>query len=341
MYRVLALGLVVWVAVGCEGGRIIAPPTMTLTPRDAGATTETDASANADAEADMDASELDLDARVDLDATADDANAADAGPRPDVGFRDASAPDAAPADASVAMSGCGRPQMSGLFDGTISVNGRMREVLVSVPAGYDPNRPYALVFGWHGQNWTKDAFRDAHRDLEMASNGDAIVAWPQALMLGGSLSWDLNGNGQDVALYDEMHAYFTSNFCIDTTRVFSFGRSYGAFFTNVLGCVRRSELRGLSAWAGNGPSGNCPGRVSAWVGHAQDDPTVRYTTSTRDSYVRANGCTSMTLPAADAPCVSYVGCQGGTQVTWCSHTRGGHPPPVDYGTRAWNFFGGL
>ena len=341
MLRYLVIALLLLAA--CEERRM--GNGMVLTPRgDASTHTSSTADASADdaattADDAAEGTDGDLDAGFEiLDASAND----DAATSPP----DASAPDAAMAsnpDASMMLpSGCGVPQNSGVFNGAMTVGGRMRTSIVSVPANYDPSRPYALVFAWHGQNWQSDPFRMAHMDLETASNGEAIVVWPQSLMINGAFSWDLSGNGLDVQYYDAMRTYFLSNFCIDTNRVFSFGRSYGSFFTNVLGCVRRSELRGISVWAGVGPNGNCPGRLSAWVGHARDDTTVTFTTASRDHYVRANGCTvGMTVPATPAPCVTYAGCQGGTKVNWCEDQTGGHTPPFDYGTSAWRFFDSL
>ena len=61
---------------------------------------------------------------------------------------------------------------------------------------------------------------------------------------GNQLPWDQN----DYTLFDELLAHLKSNLCIDTTRVFSCGFSYGAMFTNGLSWNHQKDLRAVAVY---------------------------------------------------------------------------------------------
>src|SRR4029079_14857467 len=116
---------------------------------------------------------------------------------------------------------------------TISSSGRNRSYILRVPASYDNNRPYRLIFGFHwvggtandvdsggtdGYNWSYYGLR---RLADAANNGTIFVA-PQGIGNGWA-----NPGGQDVAFVDDMLNQFESGLCIDSGQVFSSGFSYG------------------------------------------------------------------------------------------------------------------
>src|SRR5205814_938690 len=61
---------------------------------------------------------------------------------------------APPIGAAMPSSGCGMANVPPTGNKTIDVNGTQRQFVVTVPAGYDPSKPYRLIFAWHGLGGT-------------------------------------------------------------------------------------------------------------------------------------------------------------------------------------------
>ncbi|HEY1155788.1 MAG TPA: cellulose-binding protein, partial [Arthrobacter sp.] len=110
--------------------------------------------------------------------------------------------------AAAASTGCGTAPALTSGNHTIQSGGQNRSYILRVPAGYDSNHPYRLIFGFHwrggtandvdsggtdGYNWSYYGLR---RLADNANNGTIFVA-PQ----GNGNGW-ANPGGQDVAFVD-------------------------------------------------------------------------------------------------------------------------------------------
>jgi polyhydroxybutyrate depolymerase len=259
-----------------------------------------------------------------------------------------------------ASSGCGKPgAITGAKTGqTITVAGRTRTYVLSVPTGYTGNTPLALVFAWHGANISGSLARSFF-NLESKSNGGGIFVYPDGLPMndGGMTGWDLAAGSADFQFFESLLAYLTSSYCIDSNRIFSTGHSMGAMMTNTLGCTYGDVLRAIAPASGTPPGGGratCTGKVGAWIAHGQNDPTVNFSQgeASRDFWIKQNGCSTETKTWAPEPaCVEYQGCQPDLPVIWCVHGEG-HAWPVlsgrdcnpdagicfDGGSAVWAFF---
>ncbi|MFO0729268.1 MAG: hypothetical protein U1E65_36145 [Myxococcota bacterium] len=283
-----------------------------------------------------------LDAQPEMDAMGfADAVAHDAGGFPDAAPRDAGFPDAGSRDGGVLpSSGCGTSRAGGVQNLSINVAGTNRTYILNVPTNYSGSTPLALAFGFHGQGWQASQFRSAVPDLERAAGNTAILVYPQGLEQGQGTGWSTAQSSEDTQLFDALVSNIESNYCIDQNRVFAFGRSFGAFFANVLVCARASVLRGAGAMMGGGPYFTCRSAASWWGEHSQDDPTVPYSwgTQSRDIIRAANGCSTQTVPANRPECVEYSGCANGHHVVWCSTNGLGHVPASWAPADIWAFF---
>jgi poly(3-hydroxybutyrate) depolymerase len=259
-----------------------------------------------------------------------------------------------------ASSGCGKPgAVTGVKTGqTIAVAGKSRTYVLSVPTGYTGTTPLALVFAWHGANISGSLARSFF-NLESKSNGAAIFVYPDGLPMndGGMTGWDLATGSADFQFFEDLLTYLTSNYCIDSNRIFSTGHSMGAMMTNTLGCTYGDVLRAIAPASGTPPGGGratCTGKVGAIVAHGENDPTVPFSSgeASRDFWIKQNGCTTETKTWAPEPaCVEYQGCQPDLPVVWCVHGEG-HAWPVltgrdcnpdagvcfDFGSAVWAFF---
>jgi poly(3-hydroxybutyrate) depolymerase len=212
-----------------------------------------------------------------------------------------------------------------------------------------------LIFGWHP--WGGSAQQVAgtgnsgYYGLKGASNNQAILVSPEGLDFGGNgLGWG-NTNGQDIAFLRAMLDRFKSEMCIDESRIFSTGFSFGGMMSNAVACS--GLARAVAPMAGNATSGCTSGstRVAYMGFHGDDDNVVSIGSGrmSRDTMVQRNGCTQQTTPVTPSwcdglnannmpcSCVSYQGCAAGYPVTWCEF-NGSHTPAPNSAATLWSFF---
>jgi len=227
-----------------------------------------------------------------------------------------------------------------LLERSIEVAGSTRTYLVSVPASYDTNTPLPVVFAWHGR-FGNGAQARLYFGVEEQAADAAVFVYPDGLeAAGGGTGWELTINGYDVAFFDAMLAALAQSHCIDESRIFSTGHSYGGYFSNTLGCARAAQIRAIAPVSGGGPfAPSCAGPVSAWITHGSADAVVPLAQGegSRDYWAGQNGCGGATAPTEPAPCVDYQGCTSGKPLHWCLH-GGGHEWPSFAAAAIWSFF---
>jgi poly(3-hydroxybutyrate) depolymerase len=233
---------------------------------------------------------------------------------------------------------------SGVVTRSIQVGGVERSYELSIPANYDASQPARLVFGWHGLGGDGALLR-LYTNVEGASqdaagNDATIFAYPDGLLIAeyGATAWEL----ADAAFFDAMVGELSAELCIDSSRIFSFGHSFGGYFSNVLGCLRGNTLRAIAPVAGGLLAGlnTCESAMPVWLAHATDDPTVPVAQgrAARDKWIAENQCSQTTASVAPSPCEAYSECQSGAQVVWCETASGGHNWPGYANVAIWEFF---
>jgi polyhydroxybutyrate depolymerase len=237
-------------------------------------------------------------------------------------------------------SGCGTTApVTGVKTGqTITVAGKSRTYVLSVPTGYTGTTPLALVFVWHGANLSGSLGRTLF-NLESKSNGAAIFVYPDGLPINdsGMTGWDLATGSADFQFFEDLLTSMKTDYCIDPNRIFSTGHSMGAMMTNTLGCTYGDVFRAIAPASGTPPGGGratCTGKVGALVAHGENDPTVNISSgeASRDFWIKQNGCSAETKTWAPEPaCVEYQGCQPDLPVVWCVHDEGHSWPSLTFG----------
>jgi polyhydroxybutyrate depolymerase len=239
---------------------------------------------------------------------------------------------------------------------SIDVSGMTREYILSVPSNYNPNTAYRLIFAWHP--WGGSAQQVAgngnsgYYGLKGTSNNQAILVSPEGLDFGGmGLGWG-NTNGQDIAFLRAMLDRFKADMCIDESRIFSTGFSFGGMMSNAVGCA--GLARAVAPMAGNSTVAGCTNGTQsvAYMGfHGTHDSVVDIAggRTARDVFVKRNGCTSATTPSSPSwcdglasnyqpcMCVTYQGCAAGYPVTWCEYNAD-HQAAPNSGPTLWSFF---
>jgi len=257
---------------------------------------------------------------------------------------------AADVGSTAASAGCG--SAPGLTSGshTIQSSGQNRTYILRLPANYDQNHQYRLVFGFHwrggtandvdsggtdGYNWSYYGLR---RLADSAGNGTIFVA-PQGIGNGWA-----NSGGQDVTLTDDILRQLQAGLCIDTTQIFAGGFSYGGGMSYALACSRANVFRAVAVYSGAQLSG-CAGGTQpiAYMGiHGLTDNVLGISLGRglRDTFVRNNGCTAQNPPepgqgSRGHVVTAYSGCRSGYPVVWAAFDGGHTPGPIDGGGDGW------
>jgi len=278
--------------------------------------------------------------------------------------------------------GCGKAMGTGLKQGhnKITSSGTQRDFIVDIPTGYKQDHPYRLFFCFHWIGGNDDSIAGGQVEFAPASDGGpanyafyglkpqatkandpAIFIAPQGI--GGS--W-----GQpDHPFFDDMLALAKANLCVDITRVFMTGFSFGAMITYSLSTDHQKVVRAAVVMAPanyniylpnpiprdpipwmstTGMSdGTCP-----WDHDANAQQGAKYIALQRGA---DNGCVvptaipTTTVGSKTHVCYDFAGCKPGYPVKTCTFD-GPHEASVgDGGTgnvgkdswipvEAWKFF---
>jgi poly(3-hydroxybutyrate) depolymerase len=139
----------------------------------------------------------------------------------------------------VRSDGCGKATTVATGKHSITSTNQQRSYIIDIPASYDMNKPYRLFYTSHWIGSTSEAVRDQNyyflKPLAEAANEPAIFVAPQA----DGATW----LEKDHALFDDLLAYVKANLCIDTTRVFATGFSFGGMITYSLSMNHQADIR--------------------------------------------------------------------------------------------------
>ena len=261
-----------------------------------------------------------------------------------VGSTPAPTPTPAPSPNSDGTGGCGANP--GLTTGrhSITVDGLHREYIIDVPANYNKNNPYRLIFAWHWLGGNADAVAGGgYYGLKDQSNGAAILVAPDRYNTNGQddSGWP-NTNGRDMQFLRAMLNEIKGSLCVDSNRVFSTGWSFGGMMSLAVGREMAGTIRAIAPMSGAlfTPFNDNGKPTAAWIAHGKYDDFVTFNTvgmEARDYYLRANHCSNNTVPVDPSPCVEYQGCDAGQPVVWCPWD-GPHATPGFAGTAIWAFF---
>jgi len=260
-------------------------------------------------------------------------------------------------------AGCGKPQSATDTPGTFTQRHIMvtgiaptvppattggswtdRVYYLDLPTGYDPSKPYPLLFGGGGcggqliTNGTNGAFPVLPPNNNVAIQIGLSYVWPQ----GGGACFDDNGaDTPDLPYFDAILREIEANYCINKGKVFVGGYSSGGWEAYMLGLARGGTVvRGISTAAGGlrmsrPPPTNLP--IAALLLTGAVDTTNPATGPTGSDAAMAvilqtNGCVGTnTTPwptCVGCGCVKYDGCPAAYPVIRCfppgqGHTDGG------------------
>ncbi len=250
--------------------------------------------------------------------------------------------------------GCGKTAPSNPPTSS-SVNGEIRNYITVIGKKYDKDIPMKLIFAFHGRTNPNTMVR-GYYNVEEASRGDAIIIYPSGLpeewpTRNWSNGWDKPDKLRDFALFDQLLAEFSSQYCINMDEIFVVWHSLGAWFTNSLACARGDVIRAIWSVGGGTTIWKCSGPTAAMIMQHPDDNLSSYAAGVTalNQLLAQNACGSETIALSDpigGNCVLYTQCQEWAPVIWCPHSdstneRGAYYPhtrPDFAGREIWDFF---
>ncbi|WP_422749746.1 cellulose binding domain-containing protein [Micromonospora sp. WMMD1219] len=233
-----------------------------------------------------------------------------------------------------ATAGCGKAPTLSSGTRTISSGGQNRSYILRIPDGYDRNRPYRLIFGFHWLNGSANNVASAgYYGLLPLSNNSTIFVAPQGIDNGWA-----NTNGRDLTLFDDISRQVENDLCVDTSQRFALGWSYGGAMSYAVACARPTIVRAVTVISGANLSG-CNGGTQpvAYFGiHGIYDSVLNISMgrSLRDTFVRNNGCTAQSPREPSRGSLTHItttysGCREGYPVQWAAFDGDHTPSPVD------------
>jgi poly(3-hydroxybutyrate) depolymerase len=216
-----------------------------------------------------------------------------------------------------------------------------------VPDNYDNSHPYRLVFAFaeSGSSAQSVATRNYFTMATLDTTKSTIFVAPDAA--NGAGSWSKT----DVDLTDAILAQLEGDLCIDKTRLFATGFSFGGAMSIALACTRADVFRGVAFFSGADLTGSCPTTLTKPIAYyasqaSQDSTGTPSPTSGRvkqAAFAAVNGCTpepnATVFPAAGKPhtCTVYKNCSAGHPTVYCVFDGAHGWEPKDPGqTTSWD-----
>lgn len=230
-----------------------------------------------------------------------------------------------------------------MTSGTKSIGNR--QYILQVPANYDSNKPYKLIFGFHWLNGNMNNVAPGYYGLRDLARESAIFVAPNGLDNGWA-----NTNNRDTNFVDQILTELQNGLCVDEKQIFATGFSYGGGMSYNLACSRPNVFRAVSVIAGAQLSGCTGGETKiAYLGiHGVVDGVLNVSQgrSLRDRYLRVNGCQSKNAPEPPrGPDSNYnkteYSCTPGYPVWWIAHggDHVGSPSGNNWmATHTWDFW---
>lgn len=236
---------------------------------------------------------------------------------------------------------------------TINYDTLEREYFLYVPKNYTGDDPVPLLFSYHGYTATAEQLIEYVDFFSIADQEGFILVYPQGSLLAGKTHWNVGGwtNGStsdDVRFTEAMLDALSSEFNIDSSRVYAIGHSNGGFMSFRLACDLSAKIAAIVSVSGSMTPEiyeNCnPNRpVPVMQIHGTADDTVPYEGAywllsideLLEFWVSKNKCEPVpvinelppspnTTSDTSVEHTQFVGCSNDITVEHYKHIGGGH-----------------
>lgn len=245
--------------------------------------------------------------------------------------------------------------------------GQLRQYRLHIPSAYQPDKPMALVLGFHGADSSSREFESYSNFSFMANIEGFIVVYPQAL--GEHPTWNTipEPDNPDIQFVRDLIEELRGRCNIDPDRIYATGHSNGGGMANRLACDLPDRVAAIGSVSGAYQwSEQCsPSRPVAILGvHGTDDLIIPYNgfqdvreppaayyvigipiPQWASSWAKRNGCDNGSSSIAQSDNVTqdqWSNCRGDADVVLYTIHGGGHewPRALDTAQVIWDFFAG-
>jgi poly(3-hydroxybutyrate) depolymerase len=237
-----------------------------------------------------------------------------------------------------ASNGCNTPSNKAEGEYKLATGGSMRGYHL-VPSKV--KTPVPLVVGFHGYGGNGKGMVGLFGQEEL-SEGKAVFIYPDGVEQAwyqNALGWDQrSATTPDTIFVRDLVDAALEEHCIDSTRVYAVGFSWGGYMSNHVGCALGDRFRATASFAGGASdTKNCTGPASSLFAHGTADTSelISEGKKARDEWLKLNACANTSKSVVNGACVSYDGCT--SPVWWCEH-GGSHEVPANLKPVVWDFF---
>jgi polyhydroxybutyrate depolymerase len=257
---------------------------------------------------------------------------------------------------------------------TLEHNGLTREYTVYIPASYSSDVPVPLVLSLHGLT-SNNVFNMTYTGFNaIADTANFIVVYPQGTTYLGATHWNVGGFTQgstadDIGFLDGLIDEISSNYSINSERVYSTGMSNGGYMSFLLACSISTKIAAIASVTGSMTTStydecNPQHPTPVLQIHGTIDATVAYDgtagwsesiTDVLDYWVNYNNCDAVAvitniedISTADGSTVEHHLYASGDNGVTTEHFKvlgGGHDWPGAWGNmdisasvEVWKFF---
>jgi poly(3-hydroxybutyrate) depolymerase len=267
-------------------------------------------------------------------------------------------------------AGCGKalgvlPKSGTYKISTVSGRG---EFIIDIPANYNKDNPYRLVFGNHCMGGSAARVAEAEKgtagddlsgfySIKTMATKDNIQNIYVAMQGDAGGTWNAPN---DYTFWADVLKHVETNLCVDTTRRFVAGFSFGAMFSYALSLQFPERIRAVATYAPANWNFHQPTNrkipIAYYQAHGTNDGTCKWINNDASKqggkycllqHVQDNGCTGEPKIATGSTHVTteFTGCKEGYPVKFGSFVGGHQATHSDPGTNfnwiekeTWAFF---
>lgn len=229
----------------------------------------------------------------------------------------------------------------------LKVGGKARYALVHMPTDWDGKTKVPLILSFHGLGASAENQRTTDGFVARSDEDRFIVVYPQAGIASAyGAAWDLKGEG-DVPYVTALLDAIEARACVDTSRVYATGLSYGGAMTDLVACELADRFAAVAPVSAYLPKRTCtPSRpVPVMSLHGVEDQLLPYAGGGRSdqtsfeawgaAWAKRDGCAGGPTDKqykATVEELSFSGCDASVvlyRVHHNGHTWPGHPLGLD------------
>lgn len=141
---------------------------------------------------------------------------------------------------------------------TYNHNGVAREYILYVPNSYDGNKAVPLLFNFHGYSSNAEGHHRGRADFRnLSEKENFILVIPQGSLFEGVTHWNVGANktrqstADDVGFTNALIEKITSEYRVDSTRIYSTGMSNGGYMSYHLACLLSEKIAAIASVTGS------------------------------------------------------------------------------------------